>query len=299
MMISYKFVSIGQKPMKNLIYILLIFLCACASSPKRDDYIQHISNDGEIDLVKPMRVYLNPDQKVDFRGVYDFDSNIDYGPVTYVGDAGMGGVAVQLLAQALITSSAQEKKLADQQASADRVLEPYLYMLDGFQQTDLVHDHDKYFFDVLPSDPEDEDKGLVLQSLPIFFMSQNEREISLKHIVSVYAEDRETVLYRNLIEVVHEPIELEEPIDYFILNDGENLKYYSNSMFRHSLAMVVADVLNEYDNDGLEAKSIRFTQNDASRFERGWEIGRDHEKVTIRNLRGWLISYPVSSEFSR
>jgi len=276
--------------MKLILLIPILLLCACATN-KVDEYSQYLAVQQEETLFeKQFLVELEAGKSLDFRGVYDSRNAVDHGSVLYAGDAGVGGLLAQVLVHAAISKNAQNAKLSQQQLEANAVLAPMQPMLEGINQTILIHDSEGYHFS------SNNSADIVLESQPIFFISQNMRSISLKHKVKAHQLDTSKTLYENSIEVLSSDLDAEEPYELLGSDDGARLKEIAKNLYEYSLSLAVADIKGEYQSGDSKQKSFRVYQGDKLRVERGASVDQGQDKSVIRNLRGWLVAFPLDAE---
>jgi len=258
-----------------------------------DEYSQYLASQQTESLSeKQFYIELEADKTLDFRGVYDSRNSVGQGSVMYAGDAGAGGLLAQVLIHAAISKNAQDAKLSRQQLEANEILAPMQPVLQGINQEILIHDDERYHFSNNSAD-------IILESQPIFFMSQNMRSISLKHKIKAHQLDATKALYENSIEVVSSAIEAEEPYELLRNHDGARLKEIAKDLYEYSLSLALADIAGEYQSEDAKQKSFRFYQGDKLRVERGVSVAQGQDKSVIRNLRGWLVAFPLDAEKTR
>jgi hypothetical protein len=276
--------------------ILVIGGCA---SPQKPDYTR-FQKSAELAQGEPSETPLNilfvSPGPVDVRGVYNPDDNIGGNGMLYAGDAGAGGMLAQVLIHAAISSSAQDKKLAEQQKQANKILEPIQDLITKIDTTMLEHESPHYRFVTTAPD----DAVLVVRSQPIFFVSQDFTTFSVRNMVEVSTlaaptkkqrgKKKKSTSYENLIEVIGAPVAKGSELELYRKDDGKELDAIFSDLYRISLELLIADFQDKYAT-GTPQVSFRFTQGEHSRFERGNVLQSDCNRTLIRNLRGWLISF--------
>lgn len=279
--------------MKPFTLLLVLFLSACATT-QSDNYTQHHSETplGDI-LQQNLTIKLAYDSPLEFRGAYKKNNSVEHGAMMYDGSAGAGGFLAQIIVHAAVSSSAQKKKLTEQQQQANQILTPLQNVLGSFTQEILVHKHHHYSF----SDGEDSSSIIVLESQPVFFLSQNLKAIYLKHKVLLRKQGEKDALYKNMIEVISPEIVNENPYEALQKDSGALLVEISKTLYEDSLSFAIADARGQYNDLGVTQKSFKFYQGGQLRVERGSNISEESnsDKSVIRNLRGWLVAIPNSA----
>jgi len=131
-------------------------------------------------------------------------------------------------------------------------------------------------------------------------MSQDGKQLSLKNKVQIRqtADDNDTsrrdsekVIYSNIIEVLSPPPSANEPLKTFSVNNGEKLVLTSRDLFRRSLDLLLKDLHGLFP-DSSRQTSVKINVSGGIRFERATHLIRDcaTNVISIKNLRGWLIS---------
>jgi len=278
--------------MKIITAFVVLLLSACAQH-KYDDYSLHVESEHALDVtVEKLYVDLQTNAPVALRGVYDNDNAIKSGNIMYDGSAGAGGVIAQILTHAAINSNMKNSKLSKQQIEANKVLEPFQGILKGYTQDALIHDGNDYRF--LFKDVGNNSSSLILDSYPVFYMSQDMRLLTLKHVVKVYRYEDKGIVYQNLIEVISPLIESGDLIEQLRSEQGSLLKNKLKDLYKDSLSLVISDLKGEYKASEAQ-KSFRIYSGDKMRIERGVGVAKKDDLIVIRNLRGWLVSFPYDS----
>lgn len=276
--------------MKFPIVLLVLLLAGCNSTPKRDDYTQYVAKPTASETISgPIFVSLDANKYPDFRGVYDADNTIANNSMLYQGGAGGAGVLAQILTHAAVNSSAQKSKLAEQQKKANKVLQPILPALENIGFSDLVYQHEDYVF--AQSDAEGT-PAIKLQSDPIFFFSKDLKSLTLKHVVKATKPSSKKPFYQNIVEVVGSNIQ-EDPVLWWTDNEAQRLRDSVKHLYQLSLRLAAQDIKGQLDAEGVPQRNHRFYQGGELRIERGTELKTDCESRVIRNLRGWLVVYPI------
>ncbi len=277
--------------MKTLPIVFVLFLCACTQH-KYDDYAKYIENSEPLNVFSE-RLFVNikGDEPISLRGTYDNNNTIESNQILYAGTAGLGGFVAQVMTHSAINSSMKSGKLSLQQAEANQILKPFENILLKYTQESLRHDG--YGYQFLASEPTED--GFIIDSYPVFYMSQNMASLTLKHVVKVYRFEDEGVFYQNVIEVISPTIESEDIAHDLVENDGALLKNTLSNLYKNSLSMVVADLMGEYKSSNSIQKSYRIHSGDNMRVERGINVSENNGMLVIKNLRGWLVAFPYNA----
>lgn len=288
--------------LRQLMLVFVVFTAGCAS-PQSPDYKRFHKQDSlaaepETTGGNPISVIILEPEKLDIRGVYDPNDSLGQGGIMYSADAGAAGMLAQVLVHAAASTNAQKKKLADQQNRANKVLEPLQDLISPMNSQLLIHSDPGYSFATTqPAAP-----GKVLHSKPIFFVSQDLSTFSVKHMVEIYehaapktkgkkkTQQPQRAVYSNIVEVIATPVAKDKALEIYRGNDGAQLKVILSDIYRQSLAMALADMRGTYPAAGSQ-QSYKFAQGDLQRFERGTLLKAECKQTTIRNLRGWLITF--------
>ena len=278
--------------MKKLSFCLLALLVGCAA-PKKDDYVAYVSsNKAKQQLSAPLNAMIIHDQ-IEIRGEYEAADAFTMNGPLYAGDAGLVGVLAQVAVHAAISNDAQNSRLSAQQQEANKVLEPLTEILSSLSAKQLHHANKN----VLWLSTDEQYTGPVLKSKPIFFLSQDARTLSLKHVVAVEPEikksnsKKQQKLYANLIEVVAQPAPAEAAMEYWLNNNGAALSATMQQLYRQSVSLALADIKGELIHTE-KAETFKLEHQDTLRIERGNRIKGECNQLILRNLRGWIVVLP-------
>ncbi|MCO7226457.1 hypothetical protein [Pleionea sp. CnH1-48] len=276
--------------MMKLIAIILAstLLLACTSTPKTKDYTKFQRNTDSLPLENAhLTIILKAEQLVDFNGVYSSDRSVSQAGMMYSGSAGGAGFLAQILTHAAVTSSSQQSKLNENQKKANKVLAPFKEELNSFRQSELVHKNPNYQFS------QTKESGINVETTPMFYLSQDMKNIVLKLLVSVTSEKQKKPIYQNLVEYVSKDVTDKNKVDYWSKNSSQNLKTTSKELYQASLQLAIKDIKNELSSKSSQTKTYRYYTGEALKIERGALVQSNCKRTTVRNLRGWLISFPV------
>lgn len=281
--------------MRNSLFLAALMLLGCAT-PKKDDYISYVNKANRTQInTQSLQIRLEPGS-LDVRGEYDSSDEFNHNNMLYSGDAGLVGMLAQVATHAAISNNAQNARVSSQQQQANKVLEPLSEILNATNTELLQFDAET----VQWLKDEDASGFGVLISKPIFFLSQDGKSLSLKHVVSLPAtaqvsrSKKNQFVYSNLIEVMAEPIVAEQPIEFWQQDAGSELKSTMQSMYKTSLLLALADIRGELTQNSV-AETFKLTHREKLRIERGNKVESECGQLVIRNLRGWLLVAPKAA----
>jgi len=232
---------------------------------------------------------------VSFRGVADFNhAGVKQSAMLYPAPNLIGMLAAVATHAALVKSSRNSEK-EKIQAQADKVLEPYKGILAAFSYDDLrqrlpafvENDGDK---PPLQDDALQKGAWLVV-STPVFSMTQDRSAIVLDNTVAMFAPGQlERPAYTNVVRVVSDPRAHAGSPDAWAA-DGNALKDESARLFADSFDVVFRDA--QINSAEAPYKTVRYTEGDAERMERGQLLAQVCGRAVLKTLRGTLMSVPV------
>jgi hypothetical protein len=243
---------------------------------------------------------LPKEEMVIFRGVVNFDSaGADHASMLYPAPDAVGFLA-GVLAHGLIVNSARKSQKDKLQETADQVLAPYRTVLDSFTSKDLVERALKKATTEgqkrIVNAAELPDTGWLIESTPVFAMTQDQRAIMLDNTVTLRAPGNvpatETILK---VRVVSHPLVGTDQAADWTVSGGEKLKEVSAEIFAESLDTVFREAANRSDATNAPQKTIRYLEGTSEKIERAQLISTRCHRLVIKNLRGWLMSVPIAA----
>lgn len=281
--------------MKNSLLFAVVLLTACAA-PKKDDYISYVNKGNPAQLSTQLLQIKLDSGALDVRGEYDSSDEFNHNSIMYSADAGIVGMLAQVATHAAISNNAQNARLSEQQQRANKVLEPLSEILNATNTELLQFDADSVQW---VKDNDVAGAGIII-SKPIFFLSQDGKFLSIKHVVSLPANEhvsrskKNKYVYSNLIEVLAEPVASEQPFVFWQNDGGAALKSIMQSLYKTSLLLALADIRGELTQNSV-AETFKLEQRDKLRIERGNRVESVCGQLVIRNLRGWLVVTPAAT----
>jgi hypothetical protein len=205
-----------------------------------------------------------------------------------------------VVAHGVIVDSIKRGKKSKMQEAADQVLVPYQPVLKEFRPRDLLQRglvRSRWGSSMSLIDAADTRlAGWYVESAPMYSMTQDQKALVLDHMIFISAVDAPTgPAYRNVVRVVSHPRRETDMVGYWSENQGERIKEESALLYAESLDMVLADVTADDAENKNPFKTLRYMQGGNEKMERAQLVSATCERKIIRNLRGWLVSIPVST----
>lgn len=241
---------------------------------------------------------LPQENKVLFRGVVSFDeAGAGNTQIAYPAPNAVGFLAAVLTHGAVVES--QKKKQKDQlQEAADKVLSPYETVLSPYTHKELMQRGLEKTStggrNKLIEFSEKPDSKWLVESAPVFLITQDQSAIILENSIAIYAPDTlSNIVYQNTIRVVSETKEGKDLAGFWTANQGERLKEESAGLFAQSLDIAMSEMANASNSNDSPQKTFRYLEGHTEKMERGQLISEQCNRVVIKTLRGGLISVPA------
>jgi len=244
---------------------------------------------------------LPAEEKVAFRGIANFDGAGSTGsPMLYPAPNLVGALAALVTHGVIVdaTARAQREKL---QAQADRVLEPYRQVLDGFTYRELMQQALERVVAPGPkrlaefaSQPA---QGLVIESAPVFAMTQDLRAVVLDDPIVVRRTGDDGKGFPVVVRIVAAPLAASDPSSYWFDDNARALKRQTEKLLADAVSLALAAMSGQLPARAPQ-RTVRYRQGDEERFERAQVLSERCDRLLLRNLRGWLMSVPVACESS-
>jgi hypothetical protein len=232
-----------------------------------------------------------------YRGVVNFDgAGSAQGAMLYPAPSA-AGLLVAVLTHGLIVESQKNAQKNALQEAADKVLAPYLSVLDGFTHSELMRKALERRGEgpvpqlIGPSEPKP--AGWVVESSPSYAMTQDQRALVLDNSISVHRPgDGATAGYTTTVRVVSQPRAEQDLQLFWTDRNGSALKEESTSLLAHSLELALRDAQGDRPASPAEFKTVRYQEGEAEKMERAQVLAQHCHRQVIRTLRGWLLSVP-------
>lgn len=221
-------------------------------------------------------------------------------------DASM--MLVSVLTHALISNVSQSSQQSKAQDEADKVLVPYGPTLEKLNLTKVVQQGlekarlggVKKIFGATEQAPMG---TWVLESTPVFTLTQDERAVVLDNTIVVWSPDSPPeLIYKTVVRVVSHPItagDKDSPLStrWTAEADGTSvLQKEITGLWAESLDVVLAELAKAPSATEVAQKTIRYPEGGAMRIERATPLQERCDRWIFKSLRGWLLSVPKKAE---
>jgi len=210
-----------------------------------------------------------------------------------------------VIAHAAVSESLRDSHKNSLQSVADKVIEPYRAYSDSLKNKNLVNQLKEIAlsrgFTLNKYENSQHDEDLILDITPIYLLNKTEETLILRNQFLVYKkkykskkERKKRLLFQNQIEVFSGATIQGSAQEYWLNNDGENLKNEMNQLFSESLNLIAERISSKAKDTNVKYKNYRYNDGDSVVFERAIALSESCEKVIFKTLRGWLKSIPAS-----
>lgn len=237
-------------------------------------------------------------ETVSYRGMVNLD-NAGMGPGQVMYPApGLAGFLVAIATHGAIAEASKNAEKNKLQEAADKVLDTYREALGKFSNRELMHEALSRLTRGAGKgrlvDASGAADGWVVESFPIFTMTQDQSALVLENIVAVYPAGKpEAARYKNVVKVVSDARSEAEPQATWAAQDARQLKDESIALYAHSLRLLLQEVERGATAEAEAQKTFRYPEGRASRIERAHLVHAACERAVVRTLRGWIMSIPV------
>ena len=222
---------------------------------------------------------------------------------------GVAGLVASLIVYGLIANAQQSEQRTKAQVEADKVIAPYQPTLDKLPVNDIYQAAlDKTRFGRTKSLMVPVNAAVnteVIEIVPIFTLTQDQRALVLDNLVSVFSPKGSTnsasqLIYKNVVRVVSNPLpaaaDAATPmVDSWTAADGRLLSQVASSLLSESLDMVLAELALGSAVVEAEQKTIRYLEGGLQQVERATLVSKRCDRLNLKTLRGWLMSVPVAA----
>lgn len=235
-------------------------------------------------------IFANP-EGIEFRGNASHDDSVDSANVLYSGAAGAGGVAAQIALHATMVQGAQDRKLEKSREQASLVLEPVTEEVQALQSLDPATLSFPGRFSVRAWPGDTDIQSVYVETHPVFYVTENLESLSIKNVLILRkpGDPAEQPVYRNLVEVVSDrPIEADTEKE----TGGEGLEAAVRDLYQTSVLIALDDMEGRLQAQDQQPETFRHDLDGELRLERGVAVEESCSEIVLRNLRGWLVSFP-------
>jgi hypothetical protein len=235
-------------------------------------------------------------EQVVFKGQVNFDK-AGHGPGAMMYPApGLAGLLVAIATHATIVNATRDSQKTDIEIAADKVLQPFSDTLSRFKYRELLgnaltlrSEHNMGLME-----QEAKASGWVMESAPVFYMTQDKSALILDNTIAVYkpgAPDK--AAYQNTVRVVSTPRDGEDMVAYWQQDAGKALRDESARLVTMSLDIAMDQARTPDAAPTLVQRTIRYLEGKSEVIERAHLLQDRCDRALVRNLRGWLLSIPL------
>jgi hypothetical protein len=246
----------------------------------------------------PWSLTLPKEEVVAYRGLVSMDTaGSKNSGMMYPAPSAAGFIAA-LITHGLILESQKDSQKQALQDTANKVLAPYQPVLSTYRHQELMQAAlDKTPWvgaKTLAGPAPARGAGWVVESLPFFSMTQDQRALVLDNLVSVYPPgETAKPLYQSTIRVISQPRTEPDVEAFWKDNAGAALKAESASLLAHSLTLALRETERPAAGDTPAFRTVRYREGEAEKMERAQVLSQACNRQVIKTLRGWLMSIPL------
>ena len=205
---------------------------------------------------------------------------------------------IALVTHGVINESVKSSQKTKMQENADKVLLPYQPVLAGYSYKELMHQG----MAKIPagggmkliSHSEKSSTDWLVESTPVFSMTQDQSALIVDNLVLVYASgQREAAPYKKVVRVVSQTRNETDLVGYWSADNGKNLKQVSVDLFAESVDIGLNDAINMAKPNNNAHKTFRYLEGRNEKMERGQLINEHCDRLVIKTLRDAPMSIPV------
>jgi hypothetical protein len=262
-----------------------------------DNVLEKRENEFIKDIPGNWTVYLPKDvEKVIYKGIPDTDkANGKGGQGMLYPAPNAAGFLAAVITHGIISQSAVAHEKNQLQEKADKVLEPYQPVINNFSYKQLMEDGlkkvsfagNKQLFAF-----QERSKDWTINSVPIFYMTANQSAIIIENMIEIYPPNASKPQFSYTTKIISPSYGNGSPSEYWLANEGERLKQVSINVFTDSLNIAMQAATGKLNAENVSYKTFRYYEGDIERMERGQLISEDCRSITIKNLSGWIMSFP-------
>jgi hypothetical protein len=234
--------------------------------------------------------------QVTFRGMLDRDGlGGGAGGMMYPAPDAVTALAA-LIAHGLIVGATRSAEAQAAQNKADEVLAPFAPVLAGFAPLQLI---ERGLARMkagsgrrIVQAAEAREGEWVVETLPVFSMTQDRRGLVLDNAIVIHAGDVKRPVYRNFVRVVGAPLpDGTDAEAAWKEAAGRKLLEESAGLWGESVDIAFAHAVQAPAE--VPARTVRYRQGGHEKFERAEILHERCERLLLRTLRGELMSVPA------
>lgn len=243
----------------------------------------------------PLAVRSALDQSVAFHGVISYDT-AGSGPAPILYPApGLAGMLAAIATHAIIANGVQDAEKTRMRDQADQILLPHRPLLGGFKYGELMEDAKSLVANapalrVLAAGAQPAAGEVLVDSLPMFYMTQDRRALVMENTVSIKAP-ASAKPYQTVIRVTSPAQGADVSDGFWFADNARQLRQTSAVMLARSLDIALEDMRGSAANVGV-FKTVRFSEGGSERMERAEILSTSCDQLVLRTLRGNLMAVP-------
>ncbi len=237
---------------------------------------------------------------VAYRGVADMNqAGMGAGAMMYPAPSAAGFVAA-LITHGLLLESVKSSQKTKLQEDADKVLVPYRGVLGAYAARDLMRSglahcragRNRRAIEAAEGAGAD----WLVETQPVFSLTQDQRAIILDAVVTLFAPGAPaSPAHQVVVRVVSDPGPETEPVTFWTGADGEKLRTESARLLAQSLDIGLAEIAAGPPQGAAVHRTFRYREGGIERMERAQLVAERCGRLTLRTLRGALMSVPASN----
>lgn len=237
--------------------------------------------------------------RIVFRGAADFDSaGLGTGAMFYP-VPGVAGLIGAVIAHGMVTEVSKNEQKVKLQEKADEILQAYQPTLQALRSDELMRSafaRSTLMKSGMLMQDQAAGKTWLVESVPAFFMTQDQAALILDHSVAVYAPgSKGEPAYRSTVRIVSAAHDASDAVDYWTANDGEQLKARAIGLLAESMDLISGALSEKPDSGDTREKTYKYKEGNVTRMERATLISEGCNRVVVRTLRGGLLSIPSAT----
>lgn len=241
----------------------------------------------------------SPEEPAVFHGVVSYDAaGGGTQPMLYPAPGPVGFLAA-LVTHAALNSGARSAEVKRIEEAADKVLLPLKERLEPLRLRDFQHAAQLRWESGgelrLVAGDQPVDNGWVIETQPVFLMTQDRRAMAIEVIVRLFdGMSAKKPAIERAVRVVSPPVKGDAEA-YWSHADQNRMAETGAALLAEAMRVALLDVRVDAD---LSQRTVRYAEGGADKFERAIALGERCDRVALRTLRGGVMSVPARSRRS-